>query len=162
MRNQWLAGISAFYLVFLGVLLGSTLALGALTAPVIFGANHYLDTAILSRYGSGQLMSEIFARYVLILKTGLVVVVLYEGWRLWLKERGVMLLIAATAILVAGGAFAFYYTPGILEAQALGEEATTTAAFDTLHKGAEMSFKLLSFAFAALLFLRALRLQKAY
>lgn len=162
MKEQWIAGANAFYLVLLGVLLGSTLALGALGAPVIFGANHYLEEAILSRYESGRIMSEIFARYALILKAALVAIVLYEGWRLRLKERGVMLLIAATAALVAGGAFAFYYTPAILAAQAIGEEATTTAAFDTLHKGAEMSFKLLSFALGALLFLRALRLQKAY
>ncbi len=162
MKTHLSAGLNAFYLVFLGVLLGSTLALGALSAPVIFGANHYLEHTLLSRYESGQIMSEIFARYAVILKAGLVTVVLYEGWRLWLKESGMMLLMAVAGVLAAGGAFAFYYTPEILQAQALGEAATASAAFDQLHKGAEMSFKLLSFALGALLFLRVLRLQRAY
>ena len=162
MKTQWLAGLNAFYLLLLGMLLGGTLVLGALTAPVIFGANFFLQEAILSRYESGRLMSEIFARYAVILKAGLAAVVLYEGWRMLQKERGLFLWGAVAAVLLSGGAFAFYYTPAILAAQAVGEAATATAAFEALHTGAEASFKLLSFALAALLFLRLLRLQRGY
>lgn len=154
--------INGFYLVLLGVTLGSTLALGAFVAPVIFKASLFLEHLALDTYESGRLMSEIFRRYAHLLVISLAFIALYEGWRIFQGERKVVLIAAGAASLLAGGAFAFYYTPEILSLQTQGIEATLTAHFETVHRQAEAAFKVQSFALGVLLFLRVLRLQRLY
>lgn len=162
MNRQTEGTIVALYLVLLGTLLGATMALGAFVAPVIFKAGLFLDQATLDRYESGRLMSEVFRRYAHLLVIALVFVPVFEGWRIARGERGILLIAAATATLVAGGLFAFYYTPEILSLQTQGVEATLTGHFESIHRQAEAAFKALSFALAFLLFLRILRLQRLY
>lgn len=162
MNRQTEGVINGFYLVLIGVLLGATLALGAFVAPVVFKASLFLDQAVLDTYESGRLMSEVFRRYAHLLVVSLMMVALYEGWRIFKGERGIALIAAAAAVLISGGAFAFYYTPEILTLQSQGVEATLTAGFETVHRQAEAAFKLQSFALGVLLFLRVLRLQKLY
>jgi hypothetical protein len=56
--------------------------------------------------------------------------------------------------------FVLYYTPFILEAQAIGEQMTQTKAFEGMHKGSELDFKILLVSLFGLLITKLLRVTK--
>lgn len=152
--------INSFYITLLAILLGSTMALGALVAPVIFKANLFFESATIDQFESGRLMSEIFRRYGYLLGFSLIFIAIYEIWEIVKGERSKVLIVFVSVTLITGLLFVFYYTPAILEMQAAGVEATVTAEFGTIHKQAEAVFKLLSVAVAMIIFLRVLDFQR--
>ncbi|GHV06849.1 hypothetical protein AGMMS50229_12430 [Campylobacterota bacterium] len=153
--------VDVLYIILLGLLLGSALTLGALTAPVVFTANLYLPDATLSVYQTGALMSEIFRRYAFVLTISLALIVIYETHSFIIATRK-LLLISVLLVVVSGALFASYYTPVILELQKGGLEAIATERFSSIHNGAEAVFKLFSLALTVQLVLRILRLMKHY
>ena len=106
-------------------------------------------------------MSEIFRRYSYLLIISLLFIAIYESYTIYKGERSISNIVFVTTALICGLLFAFYYTPEILHAQSQGVEATLTDRFATIHKQAEISFKLLSFSLIMMIFLKVLRLQKA-
>ena len=57
----------SFYLFLLGICIGSELAIGIFMAPVIFYPSQYIGEGVLSHYQSGQLMTQVFLKYNILL-----------------------------------------------------------------------------------------------
>ncbi|MDR2905838.1 MAG: DUF4149 domain-containing protein [Helicobacteraceae bacterium] len=152
----------AFYLTFLGIVLGSTLVLGAIVAPVVFKAALFMDLPAADLLASGRLMSEIFRRFSYILAFASLLIAAYEIWSFFADGReqtaqtGLEIAIksAAAIAVISSAAFAFYYTPEVLRMQELGAEAIDSARFSAIHRQAESVFKILSASLFALLFAR--------
>jgi len=66
-------------------------------------------------------------------------------------------MIAAFFVIATSMMFSGVYTPQILEMQALGEAATKSEAFEALHMGSEIDFKILAVALGVL-FIRRMQL----
>jgi hypothetical protein len=64
-------------------------------------------------------------------------------------------LILGFFIVCCGLLFTQYYTPYILEAQSMGEQFTNSSAFEGMHKGSELAYKIL-FVSTMVLFFRKL------
>ena len=144
------------YLIMLGVSAGMILALGALSAPVVFHANDFLNESLLSHYQMGLIMSEIFDRFSYILLVVTIFIAMFE-WRSFWYERDKYTSMIVFIFLSTSFLFMFYYLPDILKMQALGEEATQTKAFLGMHMGSELAFQVVLFALLALLFRRISR-----
>ena len=147
--------IHMIYLILLGITAGATLTVGALVAPVVFGANAYLASAHLDTFDAGLLMTQVFIRYnyLLAVTVGIVLVMEIRDYLRFNRDKWTVGL--AFVVLFTGMMFLFYYTPYILQAQAMGPAATQTELFDNVHKGAELDHKIL---LAALLGLAGRRL----
>ncbi|MDR0746384.1 MAG: DUF4149 domain-containing protein [Helicobacteraceae bacterium] len=152
--------IDAIYIVLLGTLFGAVMTLGALTAPVIFRASVYMDTAI-DLYQSGKLMSEIFRRFNYALIAALIVITAYECWQWRIKRCNAGFLIAALTAVISGGVFAFYCTPFILAAARSEDiEVLSSPSFHAVHSLSEALFKVFAFALLTLFALNLRRLAK--
>ena len=57
----------SFYLFLLGICIGAELAIGIFMAPVIFYPSQYIGEGVLSHYQSGQLMTQVFLKYNILL-----------------------------------------------------------------------------------------------
>jgi glucose-6-phosphate-specific signal transduction histidine kinase len=148
------------YIIFLGFALGAIAIAGAITAPVIFHANDFLAEDVLSHFQSGIIMTEIFVRlnYILFI---LVFFVLFMEIRDYLKfKRDAISLTFGFIVVFTALLFVLYYTPFILEAQAIGPAATQSEAFEGMHKGSELDFKILLFALLGLLVTKLVRVTK--
>ncbi len=143
--------IDTLYLMILGVTLGLVLTLGAIVAPVIFHANDYLGSALLSHYQMGLLMSAIFVKANVVLNSVAVVIIVREAYdyKLFIRDK-IVIPAAGTAVLMIF-LFTLYYTKQILTMQALGEAATLSEKFATVHKGSEIDFGLLALSLILLL-----------
>ncbi|MDR1911325.1 MAG: DUF4149 domain-containing protein [Helicobacteraceae bacterium] len=150
--------VESFYIVLLGVMLGSTLTLGAFVAPVVFKAALYMDNEAIGVFDSGRLMSEIFRRYSICVSAALVFSVAYEIWRFWIGDRRLAVALIATIVLISGGLFAWYYVPAIYDLQTQGVDATLSADFGTLHSQSVTLFKIFAAANCVLLAYRVSRL----
>ena len=139
------------YLIFLGMMLGAVVYAGVVVAPVVFGSEQWLGSAVLSRYQEGLIMTQNFVRLGYGLTVMMVAVFLYEGYRYKMGEHdklstSITLLTIATAAL-----FSFYYLPDIVEMQSMGKEAVESTVFDHLHKGSELDIKILAASILALM-----------
>jgi len=147
------------YIALLFITLGAVLAAGILVAPVIFNAQNVLGTDILSHYQQGLIMTEIFLRLNWLLHLCVLAILLMELYRYKSFQRDMWLLVSAFVTVFCALLFTQYYTPDILAYQAKGPEATQTAAFEALHSGSELAFKLMA---AALTILGVRNVQKIY
>lgn len=149
------------YIWALGAVVGIELAVGILVAPVIFFPAAILGEGVLSHYQSGLLMTNIFLRYNIILLVVSIASVLYELY-MYRKKSGDVWAWGMSIVTLAGmGLFVFYYTPYILEAQAMGVEATRSAEFASMHKGSEWVMKIILMAQSILLGRRVWLMQKS-
>lgn len=152
--------INVAYIVLVGILLGATMALGVVVAPVLFNSTLYLGDELLSHYQQGLLMSAIFVKYNLLLNVTVLAVVLKEAYAFKQFDRDAITLLSAITVVFTGLLFTIYYTPDILEAQRIGEAATQSDAFNALHKGSEIDFKLLAFGLLVLMGRRIYRMAR--
>lgn len=158
MKYQKILFIS--YIVFLGFCCGAISIAGAITAPVVFGANNYLGADILSKFQSGLIMSEIFVRlnYILLVLTFFV---LFMELRDYVRlKRDYVCLLFAFLIVSTSLLFILYYTPFVLQAQHIGEEFVKSEAFSGMHKGSEIDFKILLVSVFGLLITKLIRVTK--
>jgi hypothetical protein len=139
------------YLVFLSMMVGVTLTLGALVAPVIFHADDLMTLAI-SHYEEGLIMQEIFRRSVYIYLALALAVLIYEVYDYRNGHRDSIVITSAFVVLFTVFMFAFYYTPDMIALQQA--QQTQTAAFESLHKGSELDFKIMLVALLTLLLRR--------
>ena len=139
------------YLVLLSVMIGLIITLGALVAPVVFHA-HDLMTLPITHYDEGLIMQEIFRRSNYIFMALAVAVILYEIYDFRQGRRDKIVMISAFVVFYTIMMFVFYYTPEITLLQQ--SQQTQTQAFDALHKGSEIDFKIMLFALITLLFRR--------
>lgn len=136
-----------FFLI--SALIGIELFVGIVVAPTIFFPQNYGIQSPLTLFQSGLLMTRIFVVLGYILFGVTCMSFLYA---LIAKNKAffwTMLIILALASL-----FAFYFTPFILEAQALGQSATQSQNFAKMHSYSEWCLKaIVVFQLLGLIFL---------
>lgn len=143
--------IDIVYLMLLGITLGLVLTLGAVVAPVVFHANEYLHTPLLSHYQMGLLMSAIFVKSNYFLNFMALCIIVREGYAYKSFDRDkIVIPSAATAVLMIF-LFTLYYTKQILAFQAAGESVVESATFQNVHKASELDFMLLALSLTLLL-----------
>ncbi len=152
--KQWTIVI---YLLLVAMTLGAVLTLGIFVAATIFNSDSYLVGILLEQYNEGVLMAEIFRRFSYFLTFMAFVVFVFEANEYKHGRRDNWSLVSAFFVIVTAMMFSAVYTPKILAMQALGAEATQSAAFDALHMGSEIDFKILAVALGVL-FIRRMRL----
>jgi hypothetical protein len=139
------------YLVFLSVMVGLTLTLGVLVAPVVFHA-HDLMALPITHYEEGLVMQEIFRRSTYIYMILAIAILIYEVYDFRQGRRDKFVMIAAFVVIYTIMLFVFYYTPEMIALQQAHQ--TQSEAFDALHKGSELDFKIMLFALVTLLLRR--------
>lgn len=152
--------LNASYITLLAILLGSTIALGALVAPVIFKANLFFSNTFIDQYESGRLMSEIFRRYSYLLIVSIAAITTFEAYKMVVKDRALFITLFSAMTIISGSLFAFYYTPEILKMVNLGIEAMDSEHFQQIHIESEICFKLLSASIAMTIFLQVLKKER--
>ncbi|WP_086229233.1 DUF4149 domain-containing protein [Campylobacter devanensis] len=147
----------SFYLLLLGICIGAELAIGIFMAPVIFYPSQYIGEGVLSHYQSGQLMTQVFLKYNVMLTFISSLIFLFEIINLKNSESfnyKISAFFLALIITLLAMSFVFYFTPYILQAQKIGVEATATAEFASMHKASEFVMKAMILAQVALFFIR--------
>ena len=148
----------SFYLFLLGICIGAELAIGIFMAPVIFYPSQYIGEGVLSHYQSGQLMTQVFLKYNILLIFISSLILLFEIVNLKGSESfnyKISAFFLSLIIALLAMSFVFYFTPYILQAQKIGAEATATAEFLSMHKASEFVMKAMLLAQVALFFIRA-------
>lgn len=148
----------SFYLFLLGICIGAELAIGIFMAPVIFYPSQYIGEGVLSHYQSGQLMTQVFLKYNILLIFISSLILLFEIVNLKGSESfnyKISAFFLSLIIALLAMSFVFYFTPYILQAQKIGAEATATAEFLSMHKASEFVMKAMILAQVALFFIRA-------
>jgi hypothetical protein len=146
--------LDIFYLFILGFSSGVILLAG-MTASIIFNINDFFANDLLTHYQSGIVMTAIFAKTNYIINILVLTIIIIEADNYLKFRRDYINLILAFFIVCCGLLFTQYYTPYILEMQALGEKFTQTDAFNGMHKGSEIAFKII-FVSSIVLFFRKL------
>ena len=148
----------SFYLFLLGICIGAELAIGIFMAPVIFYPSQYIGEGVLSHYQSGQLMTQVFLKYNILLIFISSLILLFEIVNLKGSESfnyKISAFFLSLIIALLAMSFVFYFTPYILQAQKIGAEATATAEFLSMHKVSEFVMKAMLLAQVALFFIRS-------
>ena len=140
--------IFSIYIFIIAALIGIELSLGALVAPVVFFPQQIIGEGVLSHFQSGQLMSEIFARYGGILIAVSIICLVFEminfnnnksqSFRLRLSTLMLTLINIILALL-----FVLYFTDYVISAQKIGAGATMTPEFAQIHAASEWCMKLI-------------------
>ncbi len=152
--KQWTITI---YLLLVAMTLGAVLTLGIFVAATIFNSDSYLAGALLDHYNEGVLMAEIFRRFSYFISFIALVVFVFEANEYKHGRRDNWAMISGFFVIASAMMFSAIYTPKILEMQALGAEATQSDAFEALHLGSEIDFKVMAVALGVL-FIRRMRL----
>jgi hypothetical protein len=147
--------LDVFYLFILAFSCGIILFSGVVVAPVIFNANDLFTDDLLTKFQSGILMTQIFVKTNYLINLLVIITLIVEGDNYLKFKRDYINLILAFFIICCGLLFTQYYTPFILETQSMGETFTNTPAFEGMHKGSELAFKIL-FVSTLILFFRKL------
>ena len=148
----------SFYLFLLGICIGAELGIGIFVAPVIFYPSQYIGEGVLSHYQSGQLMTQVFLKYNILLIFISSLILLFEIVNLKGSESfnyKISAFFLSLIIALLAMSFVFYFTPYILQAQKIGAEATATAEFLSMHKASEFVMKAMLLAQVALFFIRS-------
>lgn len=150
------------YLFLLALIIGVEISIGAFLAPVVFFPAKYIGEGVLSIFQSGQLMTQVFLKYNMLLIAVSLVSIIYELINL-IKNKEDSFNFKFSAFMLSfivlglASSFAFYFTPYIVHAQSLGELATTTNDFASVHKTSEIVMKIMIIAQTILFFVRARR-----
>ncbi|MDF1881048.1 DUF4149 domain-containing protein [Sulfurimonas sp. MAG313] len=134
--------IDAGYLIVLGSSIGGILTLGIVMTSTIFHSANYIGP-LLSHYQEGLIMSGGFDKFSYFLSCMFFVILFYEMYSYKILQRDKTVLLSAFVSLLTIGLFVGVYTPQILEMQKLGAQATASEAFNNLHVGSELDFKVL-------------------
>jgi len=142
--------IDLIYLILLGASIGGILTLGIVMTSTIFNSADYIGP-LLTHYQEGLIMSGGFDKFSHFLSFMFFVITAYEIYSYKILQRDRTVIIASFISLLTIGLFVGVYTPRILEMQALGAKATSSEAFNNLHLGSELDFKVLVVALMVLL-----------
>ncbi|MFP3983318.1 MAG: DUF4149 domain-containing protein [Desulfurivibrionaceae bacterium] len=133
--------VSIFYNLVLGIALGSSFALAAFVAPVIFNTDIALGQDILGRFQEGLIMTAVFKKYSILLNITVVVILLVEVIKFAVyKKRDYLQLGIALVVLVTSLLFTGYFAPAIIQAQTSGSGITQTESFQALHRASVLDF----------------------
>ena len=149
----------ALYLWLIALCIGAIFSSGAFSASVLF---HAEDLGVnLPQYSAGILMSEIFGRLNILLLILSFVIAFYEilDAKLSQVRRIHKIVLGGSGAISVLCAFLFvlYFSPKIIALQKLGESATKSDEFLTLHAQSEWIFHILFFTLTLNFIYRILR-----
>lgn len=160
-KGEKMKSFMVIYLGLLGIALGVELAAGAFVAPVIFFPQNYIGEGILSHFQSGILMTQVFLKMNITIGFIALYSIIYEVQVAMMRKNNDLLsFLFSLLILIATGAFIFYYTPYIIQAQQLGVDQTSTEAFAKMHLHSEWVLKFVMMCQLGLFFRRGWLSQK--
>ncbi len=149
------------YLIIIASTFGAVLTLGAIVAPVVFQTDKLGLNILIDNYNAGIIMGTIFKHFsywldILIVYVGLYELVLYKT-----GKRDRVAILSAIIVLSTSLMFNGVYIPKILALQDMGQEATRSDTFNTIHIASEWDFKILAIALFLLFIRRLMLLRKA-
>lgn len=137
----------AINLLLLGAMIGIELILGVVVAPVIFYPQNLIGENVLSLFQSGLMMSQIFIQMGYILIAVASINLLFELYSYFKDEAKFQLKFSKLAlsllIFILSLLFVFYFSAYIIQTQALGEEATKSEEFKSMHSASEVVMKII-------------------
>ncbi len=142
--------IDLAYLILLGASIGGILTLGIVMTSTVFHSELYIGP-LLSNYQEGRIMAQGFVKFSYFLTVMFFVIMFYEMYSYKILQRDKTVMIATFVVLFTIGMFVGVYTPKIIEMQEAGEVATQSIAFQNVHLGSEMDFKILVVALIVLM-----------
>ncbi|MDR0761489.1 MAG: DUF4149 domain-containing protein [Campylobacteraceae bacterium] len=154
MKSSWQKSFFIVYLLLLGLCIGAEVAVGVLTAPIIFYPDNFLGVGILDRFQSGILMTQIFLKFNVLLMLCMFFAAIYEIYLYKIKKYDFISVVILFIALFGSMAFVLYFTPYIVEAQIAGAEATATEAFKNIHGWSEIVMKVILLSQITLFFRR--------
>ncbi len=114
--------MKAINLFLLAAMIGIELILGIVVAPVIFYPANLIGEGVLSHFQSGLMMTQIFIKMGYLLIFVSIINLLFE---------------------IYSFAFVLYFTNTIIELQNLGEQATKSQEFLSIHNASEVVIKII-------------------
>lgn len=149
--DKYLQQISIISLAFV---FSATLILGAIVAPVVFHSSEYITGVTLGRFSNGELMSEIFRRFSLILNFVVLFVIAIEAKNYKTFFKNGIFVVLFSLFILSALLFSFYFTPFVLGLLHQGEAVINQnlEAFETLHKLSEIDFTVLMFSSLVMFF----------
>lgn len=153
MIQKYFRIFTIIFIITLGATLGAGLLAGIVVAPTIFHSEVLLGSELLTRFQEGLLMTQVFERLAYVVNFLVIIAILYEVIKFKSFENTRWSMIFTFLVVASGLLFTSYYIPQILEMQALGETATSSDVFESVHKGSELNFKLFAFSILGLLIL---------
>lgn len=139
--------MKAINLFLLASIIGVELILGIVVAPAIFFPQNLIGEGVLSHFQSGLMMTQIFIKMGYLLIFVSVINFLYEIYSL-MKDKikfqtKISKLMLSLLILILSLIFVFYFTDNIIKLQNLGENATKTQEFVSMHNASEVVIKII-------------------
>ncbi|MFK0381030.1 DUF4149 domain-containing protein [Campylobacter coli] len=139
--------MKAINLFLLAAMIGIELILGIVVAPVIFYPANLIGEGVLSHFQSGLMMTQIFIKMGYLLFFVSIINLLFEissfskeDMKFQIKFSKLML---AILILILSLVFVLYFTNTIIELQNLGEQATKSQEFLSIHNASEVVIKII-------------------
>lgn len=139
--------MKAINLFLLASMMGIELILGIVVAPTIFFPQNIIGEGVLNHFQSGLMMTQIFIKMGYLLIFVSVVNFLYEIYsfvkdkiKFQIKFSKLML---SFLILILSLIFVFYFTHTLIGLQNLGEQATKTEEFVSIHNASEVVIKII-------------------
>ena len=149
----------ALYLWLIALCIGAIFSSGAFSASVLFNAESL--GVNLPQYSAGILMSEIFSKLNILLLILSFVIAFYEILDAKLSQvrriHKIVLGGSGAISVLCAFLFALYFSPKIIALQKLGESATKSDEFLTLHAQSEWIFHILFFTLTLNFIYRILR-----
>ncbi len=137
--------MKAINLFLLASLVGIELFLGIVVAKVIFYPQ--MGESVLSTFQSGLLMSEIFVKFGFVLLAISLFNLLFELYSFFKDAAKFQLRFSKLAlsllVFILSLLFVFYFSAYILNSQALGESATKSDEFKSMHTASEVVMKII-------------------
>lgn len=157
--NGYQKHLDFLFFILTAFIFSSTLILGAIVAPVVFHSGEFISSVSLSRFENGQLMSEIFRRFSIVLNIAVLIIIIYEALNYKKFLQSGFYMIAFAVLIVSALLFSFYFTPIILGLLGSGTQVINQniTAFETLHKASEIDFSVLMFSSFAMFALKYYR-----
>ncbi|TKX30542.1 DUF4149 domain-containing protein [Campylobacter aviculae] len=128
-------------------MIGVELILGIVVAPTIFYPQSFIGENVLSHFQSGILMTQIFIKMGQLLIIISSINVLFEILSYFKDQAKFQLkfskLMLSILILILSLIFVFYFTNQIVAMQTLGEQATTSSNFASIHNASEITIKII-------------------
>ncbi len=146
----------ALYLLLIGIMLGAIIACGVLSAPSIFRAPTIVPNLEMTLFQSGILMTSIFVKLNILLNFLALFILCYEILSFCVSGARIAPILGLASIVLIL-LFTLYYTPYIVYAQNLGEEAIANLAFDRMHTQSVYVFKALMMTLCLLFVIRVLK-----
>lgn len=139
--------MKAINLFLLAAMIGIELILGIVVAPVIFYPANFIGEGVLSHFQSGLMMTQIFIKMGYLLTFVSIFNLLFEIYSFIKEDMKFQIkfskLILSILILILSLVFVLYFTNTIVELQNLGEQATKSQEFLSIHNASEVVIKII-------------------